>query len=155
MDLPLYSTPNVYGLPNISIRPRVLILRANRHRAARATEALRRAGTIPSVAKNRSEAISHLRLGTTDILLTDAETSEGPIWAFLEEIRTRLHSVPAILVFSRGHHTTSTNELSNIGITGQVAEPFDVAALRELILRSTTSETGENISGFNPLPQAP
>lgn len=143
IELPVYKESG-RGLTITSVQPRVLVLRANTFRATRAAEALKYAKAIPVIAGSRTDAFTQLKRNMAHVIMTDVETDEGPIWTLLEELRHHFGSPPPVLVFSRGHQTIETDELSDIGVAGQVSEPFDISTLSHLILKTMTGTQTED-----------
>ncbi len=113
--------------------PRVLVLRGDDEQAISTAEAVRQAGATPAVISSYNEASDRITRGEADLLVADIKIEDTTVWSLLDELDGNEHPSAPVLVIGRGRHTGQTNELGHLGISGEVAEPIDVPALRTLI----------------------
>ena len=128
-------------------QPRVLVLRADQERAQVTAEALRDIGAAPNVAQSYREASEQLGRGEADLVVTDLDAGSTSVWRLLDDLE-KSRGAPPVLVVGRGTQTGPTNELKHLGISGQLAEPFDPVAVKTLIFQTLgRAEPSEQVSG--------
>ena len=147
VELPIFLAPRTEGDP--SRPPRVLVLRGSDDQAIATAEAVRQAGANPSVISSYDEASDRIARGEADLLVADIKIEDTTVWTLLDEIDENEHPAAPVLVIGRGRHTGQTNELGQLGISGEVAEPIDVPALRKLIF-DTLGLSSRSVSPSGP-----
>lgn len=135
IDLPAVARLRPVAEDPSVLRPRVLVLRADPEYAAATAEALRQAGAYPMIVASYREASEQLKRGEADLVLTDIEIQGASVWTLVDELSKHGDSPSPVLVIGRGPQTGQTREFQQLGISGQVAEPIDPAALQKLIRR--------------------
>ncbi|MBX2810876.1 MAG: hybrid sensor histidine kinase/response regulator [Myxococcales bacterium] len=130
----------------IPVYPNVLVLRANHIRATRAMSALHRAGATPTIVHSPEEVVEHLRNSSIDIITMDSETRHGPMKSILHIVEQQVSLLPPVLVFGHGMHTISHRTNSSSRVFGEIAEPFDVNALKSLLDQTACQFRTRNLS---------
>ena len=126
-------------------QPRVIVVRGNPERALNTAHALREAGATAALVSSYREASERLGRGEADLVLADLEIDDTTVWTLLDDLEHSEGHPSPVLVIGRSAHTGQTHELKQLGISGQVAEPFDTDALKGLIGQTLEQQRNRSV----------